>query len=314
MHTEILIRQLEYLVALARERHFGRAAASCHISQPTLSGAIRSLESALGVTVVLRGRQFEGFTEEGIRVLGWARRILAERDALVSDVTRFKGELTSTVRIGAIPTAIPVTPLVTKRFTARNPSARVNVESLPSREIGRRLAEFELDGGLTYLDEETPPHTRRVELYRETFYLVIEENEPLAAADTVEWADTADLRLCVLSPQMRNRRILDAATASVGTRITPALEADSVATIYAHVARNRLPSIVTQAWLYAFGVPAGMCIVPMREIGLQPVVGLIILDTDPPTPAAKALIAAMREAHVVNELQGSVDGMRCRTR
>ena len=56
MHGDVLIQQLEYLVALARERHFGRAATSCNVSQPTLSVAIRRLERELGVVIVLRGR------------------------------------------------------------------------------------------------------------------------------------------------------------------------------------------------------------------------------------------------------------------
>src|SRR5258707_2384215 len=86
MHGEILIRQLEYLVALARERHFGRAAALCHVSQPTLSGAIGKLETNLGVMIVLRGRRFEGFTDEGTRIVAWAHRILAERDTLLAAI------------------------------------------------------------------------------------------------------------------------------------------------------------------------------------------------------------------------------------
>ena len=139
---DVLIRQLEYLVALGRERHFGRAAAACHVSQPTLSAAIRKLESELDAVIVLRGRRFEGFTDEGGRVLGWAHRILAERDALHADLDRMRDGITATARIGAIPTAIPATPLITDLFGRRNPLARVRIEALPSREISRRLTEF----------------------------------------------------------------------------------------------------------------------------------------------------------------------------
>ena len=77
----VFLRQLEYLAALDRERHFGRAAAACHVSQPTLSAGIRSLERELGIPLVRRGRQFEGLTPEGERVLGWAQRTLADLDA-----------------------------------------------------------------------------------------------------------------------------------------------------------------------------------------------------------------------------------------
>ncbi len=67
----MLIRQLNYLVALAREQHFGRAAQACNVSQPALSGAIRSIERELGMTIVQRGQRFGGFTSDGERVLGW---------------------------------------------------------------------------------------------------------------------------------------------------------------------------------------------------------------------------------------------------
>ena len=67
----MFIRQLEYLVTLAREKHFARAAEACHVSQPALSSAIRTLEAELGLVIVERTRRFVGFTEDGERVLGW---------------------------------------------------------------------------------------------------------------------------------------------------------------------------------------------------------------------------------------------------
>jgi DNA-binding transcriptional LysR family regulator len=309
MHGEVLIRQLEYLVALARERHFGRAAALCNVSQPTLSEGVGKLESNLGVMIVLRGRRFEGFTDEGIRVVGWAHRVLAERDALLADVDRMHGGLTATVRIGAVPTAIPATPLITERFSARNPLAGVQIETLPSREISRRLAEFELDAGVTYLDDETPPGTRHVELYRERYLLLIEEHHPLAASDVVEWEAAAGLPLCLLTTAMRNRRYLDATMMSVGALIHPAIETDTVGALYAHVATRRLPSIVAHTWLYAFGVPNGMCVRPLREIRPRPVVGLILPDGTSPSIIAGALADALVGANLSQALDDSLQAV-----
>jgi DNA-binding transcriptional LysR family regulator len=306
VHGEVLIRQLEYLVALAREHHFGRAATLCHVSQPTLSGAIGKLETNLGVMIVLRGRRFEGFTDEGRRIVGWAHRILAERDALLADIDRMHGGLTATVRIGAIPTAIPATPLITERFSLRNPLAGVQIETLSSREISRRLAEFELDAGVTYLDDETPPGTRRIELYRERYLLLLDQEHIAAASDIVEWEAAAELPLCVLTTAMRNRRILDATMASVGARIRPAIETDTVGALYAHVAARRLPSIVAHTWLHAFGVPDGMCVRPLREIRPRPTVGLILPDRTPPSIIADALADCLDDAHVSDSLDRSL--------
>lgn len=71
------IKQLKYLIALDQTRHFGQAAAACHITQPTLSMRIRNLEEELNLTLIQRGQRFEGFTPEGERILAWARAVLA---------------------------------------------------------------------------------------------------------------------------------------------------------------------------------------------------------------------------------------------
>src|ERR1700753_799520 len=118
-------RQLEYLTALAREQHFARAAAACHVSQPPLSEAIRKLEHELDVPLVQRGRSFHGLTAEGAHVVAWARRILAEHDALKDEVAALRTGLTGQLRIGVIPAATTTVALLTDPFCAVHPLARV---------------------------------------------------------------------------------------------------------------------------------------------------------------------------------------------
>jgi hypothetical protein len=163
----MLLRQLEYLTALARERHFARAAEACDVSQPALSAAIRKLESELDVPIVLRGNRFEGFTPEGERVLRWAYRILSERDGLTEDVGTMRKGLTGRLRIGAIPTTLTTLPLLTVPFCEEHPQASLSVLSLSSANIQRRLAEFEIDAGVTYLGGQRPAHLRAHHLYQE---------------------------------------------------------------------------------------------------------------------------------------------------
>lgn len=305
MTSQVMLQQLDYLVALARERHFGRAAAACHVSQPTLSTAIRKLERDLDAVIVLRGRRFDGFTVEGERVVTWARRILAERDELVADIARVRGSLTATARIGAIPTAVPASPLVTSRFLARHPGSTARVEAMPSREIARRLAEFELDAGLTYLDEETTPGTRRVSLYRERYALLAPATHPLMQRSAVGWAEAAQLRLCALTTAMRNRRIIEANVAAEGARFLPVVEANTVAALYAHLASLQLASIVAHTWLQAFGVPEGMAVRPMIQREPGPAVGLIVLDREPNSIIAEALLTAATDPAVAQALQAA---------
>ena len=125
------IRQLQYLVALAQEKHFTRAAQACRVTQPTLSGRIRQLEQELGVPIVERGHRFLGFTPDGERVLKWARSILDTWGMLLQDVSslRADGPLVGRLSVGAIPTALPMATLVTKAIQARHPRIELTVIS-----------------------------------------------------------------------------------------------------------------------------------------------------------------------------------------
>ncbi|WP_396928338.1 LysR family transcriptional regulator [Mycolicibacterium sp.] len=296
MAGDVLLQQLDYLLALAAERHFGRAAARCHISQPTLSVAIRRLERDLGIVIVQRGRRFEGFTEEGRRVVTWAQRIIAERDEMLADLERIQGRLTATARIGAIPTAVPASPYITDEFLHRNPAASVRIEALSSREIARRLADFEIDAGLTYLDE-APPGTRSVELYREQYVLVASADDPLMGKANVTWAEAAGLELCVLTTTMRNRRILDANMAVEGVHYRPVVEADSVDALYAHLTKRRA-TIASTAWLPQLSVPQGFTARPMVKHGPSPAIGLVVLDRAPSSIVAGALVAVATDIDI----------------
>jgi DNA-binding transcriptional LysR family regulator len=307
MHSEVLMQQLEYLVALAQHRHFGAAAASCNVSQPTLSVAIRRLERELGVVIVQRGHRFDRFTDEGSRVVTWAHRILAERDELLADVARMRGRLTVTARLGAIPTSVPASPLLTMSFLERNPAAAVRVEVLSSREIARRLADFEIDGGLTYLDDETPPGFRCIELYRERYVLLAPATNPLMRQHEIQWAQAATLRSCALTPAMRNRRIIDHHMAADGAVFRPMVEADTVGALFAHLTTRELATIASTAWLTAFGVPEGLAVRPMVQRSPGPAVGLILLEREPNSIVADALRAAALELNLADVLDSTLD-------
>jgi len=154
------LRQLEYLNALASERHFGRAAEATHVSQPALSASLKKLEQELGVTLVQRSQSFGALTPEGEILVQWARRVIGDVDSLRDEATRLKGELTGTIRLGVIPTAMPTAALITEGMLQRNPGIALEIRSLPSAEIARHLATHDIDGGISYLDDE-PARSRR---------------------------------------------------------------------------------------------------------------------------------------------------------
>jgi DNA-binding transcriptional LysR family regulator len=283
----MFFRQLEYLVALDRERHFGRAAAACHAAQPTLSAGIRSLERELGLPLVRRGREFEALTPEGELILGWAQRALADLESLKQEASRLRGGLEGTLRIGAIPTSLPLSPRVTARFRERHPRMRVRLISMSSREIAHGLEHGSIDAGLTYLDNEPLADGDSVPLWSE-HYLLVTPPDP-AFGDTVTWAQAAALPLCLLTPDMQHRRIVDAAFSAAGATPAPVVETNSVSTLVAH-ARSGLPGITAHTWLETNPLPPDLRAIPLVAPALEHTIGLVASSAVARTPVIAELL------------------------
>jgi DNA-binding transcriptional LysR family regulator len=174
--------------------------------------------------------------------------------------------------------ALPTNPVtIRRRFVlsdaigrATRPDASVRVETLSSREIARRLADFEIDAGLTYLDNETPPGSRCVELYRERHVLLAPAANPLMNQREIRWSDAAKLRLCLLTTAMRNRRI-DSNMAAEGSQCRPVVEATSVDALFAHLTGTQLATIASASWLPGLEVPPGLaCARWCSTVSVQP--------------------------------------------
>src|SRR6202008_4216711 len=123
-----MIDKLEFLIALARAQHFGRAAETCNVSQPTLSAGIKQLEDTFGVLLVQRGSRFRGFTAEGQRLLEWARRIVADSRAMRQDIDGLKRGLVGHIRIAAIPTALAMSAMLTTPYRTKHPSVQFTIK------------------------------------------------------------------------------------------------------------------------------------------------------------------------------------------
>ena len=290
----MVLKQLAYLIALARERHFGRAATACKVSQPTLSTAIRDLEDELGVPIVLRGRRFEGFTPEGERVLGWAERILADRDSLVQDLSDMRGNLHGHLRISVVPTALPVVARLTAPFSARHPRVTVSATVASSVNIQRGLDNFELDLGITYLDNEPILRVRTFPLYRERYCLLIPHDAPLGERATISWHDAAKQNLCLLTPDMQNRRIIDAAFRAAGALPEAHVETNSITGLILHVQTGQWASVVPRHFLVSPGLPKGVRALELVEPELSHLVGVVAADRDPLAPTAKAMLEIVK--------------------
>ncbi|MFF3500589.1 LysR family transcriptional regulator [Streptomyces sp. NPDC003247] len=290
----MLLRQLEYLVALSRTRHFARAAEECYVSQPALSGAIRKLEEELRVPLVRRSRKYEGLTPEGERIVLWARRILADREAMEEEVRALRSGMTGQLRLGSVPTASTALSLLTQAFCAGNPLARVEVHAdLQTVDIAARLKAYELDAAVTYRPDGSGADAFTFRpLYDERFVLLTRAGAGPERRAHATWEEAGRQSLCLLHPRMFGRRILDAVFAEAGAVIRPRVETDSVASLFAHVRTGHFASVVPHAWLHVFGVPAGMRALPLVEPVRTEQMGLLVLRREPASVAARALMAA----------------------
>ena len=167
-----MIDKLELLLALAKERHFGRAAEACGVTQPTMSTSLKQLEEILGVMLVQRGSRFQGFTPEGERALDWARRIVGDARAMRQEINALKEGLSGEIAIAAIPTALGMVASLTTPFRARHPDVRFRIVSCTSIEVLGLLENLEVDAGLTYLENEPLGKVRSIPLYNESYRLL----------------------------------------------------------------------------------------------------------------------------------------------
>jgi DNA-binding transcriptional LysR family regulator len=305
---EMNIRHLRYFVALARERHHARAAAACHVTQPTLSEAIRQLERELAVPLIYReGQRFGGLTAEGERALDWARRILADQEALEQELAEMRVGLTGDLHFGVIPAAMPATPWVTAAFCRNHPLVTLKALSLSSIEIQRGLDAAELDAGLTYLDNEPLRNVRTYPLYGERYLLLTPAGARFDGVAMVSWREAARLPLCLLTPNMQHRRIIDSLFVA-GNAGTPrvSVETDSVIALFAYVRSGEWSSVIPHTFLTLLGQDAGLeglRAIPLTKPESVHTVGLVVSQRDPLPPLARALLKSARHSDVSAALE-----------
>jgi DNA-binding transcriptional LysR family regulator len=302
------LRQLEYLAALARESHFGRAAETCNISQPALSQALRSIETEFGVPIVDRRQQgFHGFTPEGQLVLEWIRRVLAERDILVQTISGIKnGELNGHIRLGVIPVVTPMVAMLTTAFNRQHPGVTISIRSMTFTEIERGLERFEIDVGITYIDVGSLNGLRTYVLYNESYYLLAPENLPMAERSTIPWSEAGTLPLCLLTPEMHNRRIINQIFESVGVIPRTVIETNCAVTLCSHVRSGQWYAIVPQTFLYLLGGWAQPRAMTLVDPVVTNAIGMLIPERHPLPPIIGAFVETVQSLVIDDELQKHV--------
>jgi DNA-binding transcriptional LysR family regulator len=294
-----MIDKLEFVIALAGEQHFGRAAETCNVSQPTLSAGIKQLEDTFGVLLVQRGSRFRGFTPEGERVLEWARRIVADTRAMRQEVDALKRGLAGHVQIAAIPTALAMTAMLTTPYRAKHPEVRFTIVSRTSIQVLGMLENLEVDAGLTYVDNEPLGRVNTIPLYHEEYRLLTSASGELGNRDRVTWAEVGKVPLCLLTPDMQNRRIIDGLLRSAGAAPSPTLESNSMIVLFAHVRTGKWASIMPAKLAETLGLTESVRSIPIVEPAVTHAIGLVVPDRQPTTPLIKALVDEARQLAIV---------------
>ena len=290
-----MIDKLELLLALAKERHFGRAAEACGVTQPTMSTSIKQLEEILGVMLVQRGSRFQGFTPEGERTLDWARRIVGDFRAMRQEINGLKDKLSGEIRLAAVPTVLGMVASLTTPFRARHPEVRFRIMSCTSADVLGLLENLEGDAWLTYIENEPIGRVRTIPLYNESYRLLTAPDSMFGDRDQVTWQEVGQVPLCLLTPDMQNRRIIDRALRAAGNEVTPTLTSNSLLVLYTHVKTGRWASVMPAKLAETLGLADKVRSIPIVDPVINYQIGLVIPQRDPMTPLIAALVQVARE-------------------
>ncbi len=192
------LRELEYLVAVAEERHFHRAAERCFVSQPTLSGQLKKLEDELGVLLVERTRRQVVMTDVGEAVARQARSILAEVKAIKDIVQTFRDPMAGELHVGLIPTLAPyLLPLIMPQIRKQFPQLKLWLHEYQTAVLLDRLRRAELDLLILALPVETDEFAE-LDLFREPFLLAVPRDADLARQSMITLGDLGEREMLLL--------------------------------------------------------------------------------------------------------------------
>jgi len=287
-----MINKLEMFIAVAKEGHFGRAAESLGITQPTLSTGIKQLEEMLGVQLIFRGSRYGGLTPEGARALVWARRLVSDSRAFREEMRVSRHGLSGHLRLAVIPTALTWAARLSARFAEAHPNVRFTILSRNSSEILKMLENLEVDAGISYLDNEPLGRVTTAPIYTEHYTLVCHADNPLALESEVTWADLSGERLCLLTPDMQNRRIINQCFMEADVTPEALVESNSTVVLAAHVEEGGWVTVLPSDMARFLASGKRLAIVPIAGGHVAHTVGLVAPWREPHTPVLDALLHA----------------------
>ena len=293
---ELKLKDLRYLVAVAELRHFGRAAARCFVSQPTLSAQLKKLEQALGVQLIERAPNNIALTAVGEEIVARARRIIEASDELVALARSHHDPLAGRLRVALLPTIGPyllpqVAPLIRKAL----PRLQLLLYEYQTAPMLEKLHAGELDLGILALPVELDGLESR-ELYREEFVLAVPDRHPLAARERVRVADLRDERLLLLEEGHCLRDQALEVCSRVGVRDSQDFRATSLETLRQMVAAGAGVTLLPElAGRGAYRSGRGVVLRPFVRPAPARRVGAVWRKTTPRRAAIDAVVTLIAQ-------------------
>jgi DNA-binding transcriptional LysR family regulator len=282
-----LFRKFEYLIGLAKEGHFARAAAACNISQPTLSAALRQLEIEIGVTIVKRGQRYGGLTEEGERVLAFAQKITAAYEHLLRELQGQGSDSAGTLQVGVIPSAMPLVSSLAVAFRRQYPNNNLKLLELVPGEIRRGFEAFTLDIAVTYLEERLTRRSRTHLLFYEEYSFLIRANSAGTRRKVISWDAAARFPLCLLASEMLEPGSKIREFLRDATRTASRLEINSTTALHAHLRSGVWAAILPRPLAIALELSGDLLSIPLPDRKDPAPVGIVIPSREAAVPLAE---------------------------
>ena len=300
----MIVRNFEYLLALHKERHFARAAAACHVSQPTLSAGIKQLEEDMDVRIVKRGQRFEGFTTEGERVLAWAQQMLEDCNRLKQELHDLRDQgMQGAFRLGMLPATSALASILSIAFAEQFPAIQLSIQTATAPELLHALRQGELDIALTYVDDAPGDGLDAYALYRERLFLFT--TSPSPTGPRIAWDDVTALPLSLL------RSSVPLPAEHQLQRAPRLLLTDSPAVLAAQVASGRWSTVLPQSLASTLTHSPNLRAIPIEtspaespvQAPVQANVGFVTIKANPLPPAVHALMEMAHSPTLVDAIR-----------
>lgn len=299
----MIVRNFEYLLALHREGHFGRAASSCNVSQPTLSAGIKQLEEDMDVQIVRRGKQrYDGLTREGMRVLAWAQQMYEDCKGLERELSAFRKSVSGLFRIGVLPGVAAVIPILSVALAQKMPELEQTIVTEEAATLLSDLRNHKLDIVLGYLEDFAEEKLDTHLLYRERVFLF--EAKSKAELRSISWEQVVQKPLCLLDgavPQAAHAQ-LEPCAQTIAT--------NSFEVLLAHLASGRYATVLPQSLAGRL-----MQIHPMQALaitgpGSQANVGFVASSHQMNSAPSRALLEMVHRPEVAAPIQAMLTAHR----